>query len=228
MAIVRVKYSPEVAERAGRLIDYSGILTSSEKAFLKSVVDFPEGIVATVEPHVQFVCDQIEKEFGYVYFGTYPTHDPSMERAVDGHVAPASYNSDGSRGDAIVNWLLPRMEQWGVDYAIWRPGIWNPPDRAFWRPRPRTGNPTQDHYDHFHLGFLEYKPEYITIKPELPNQPEEIEMDQQTQDAIKHLDTIFDKFCRGISRSAGGPDDGFAGAEILGEFIGGAIKSWKK
>lgn len=210
MAIVRVKYP-----------SYNLQLST------QAIIDFPEGVEVKMAPHVQRLCDDIERQFGYVYFGTYPGHDPDIRRAVDGHVAKASYSSDGTRGDLIVEWLLPRLEYYGGDYLIWRPGIWNPPDRAFWRARARTGNPTQDHYDHFHIGFLEDAPvNHEGPQPE-PDQPEE-EMKHETESAIQHFDTLMDKFCRSVGKAYDGVEDGYHGAEVIGEFFGRAIKSWKK
>lgn len=109
-----------------------------------------------VKPHVQAFADWAEANYGIDSFGTYGSHQPSPDLAVDCFGTRAemlALAQAGTRDDVI--------DRFNVDYVIHDidpgdhdPGeIWNREIARKWREMADRGGPTQNHYDHVHVSF---------------------------------------------------------------------------
>lgn len=107
-----------------------------------------------VLPHVQAFADAVSRATGAESFGTYPDHDPTMDRALDIFVPP----DDATLGNAIAAFAIEHLDKYGVDYIIFRQRIYNPEIATYWRQMERRGSATvfdliQNHYNHVHISF---------------------------------------------------------------------------
>ncbi len=102
-----------------------------------------------VLPHVQAFADAVAMATGGESFGTYPGHDPTTDRAIDIFVPVES----DVLGNAITTFAIDNLEQFGIDYIIYRQRIYNPEVIRSWRAMADRGNITQNHFDHVHISF---------------------------------------------------------------------------
>lgn len=112
---------------------------------------------AKVRAHVQAFCDEVERRFGIVSFGTYPGHDGGIDLAVD------CFGTQEQMA-AVAEWAndRPVMLKFGIRYIIFNinkatPGgeIWNPEIAEMWRQMANRGSPTNNHWDHDHVTFYD-------------------------------------------------------------------------
>lgn len=108
-----------------------------------------------VLPHVQAFVDEVERRFGITSFGTYASHEPTPDRAVD---------CFGTRAQmvAVAEWCTRNdvIDHFGIDYVIFNINqataggeIWNREKAEAWRQMADRGGPTQNHWDHDHVSF---------------------------------------------------------------------------
>ena len=121
---------------------------------VRAAVTEGEPIVAVVRggkvlAHVQRFADAVSKSTGAESFGTYPGHDPSIERALDIFVPVNS----ATLGNAIAAFAIDNLERYGIWYLIYRQRIYNPKIADRWRDMEDRGSPTQNHFDHVHISF---------------------------------------------------------------------------
>ena len=102
-----------------------------------------------VRQHVQAFANAVSAATGAQSFGTYPGHDPALDRALDIFVPVNSR----TLGDAICAFALANLDRFGVDYVIYRQRIYNPEVAGRWRDMADRGSPTQNHFDHVHVSF---------------------------------------------------------------------------
>lgn len=164
-------------------------------------------------PHVQKFADDVEEYTrGQANsFGTYPGHEPSLERAIDAFVPVFS----DEPGNSVCDFALNNWKKYGLRYIIFRQRI-NYNDGRGWIFMEDRGSPTQNHFDHVHLAFEE--------TAELDLEDEE-QMQPATENAIQHFDTLVDKLCRSIGKAYDGVEDGYHGAEVVGRWLGKMFKS---
>lgn len=98
--------------------------------------------------HAQRWADEVTAATGARDHGTYPSHSPTPERAIDTFVP--KYPRD--LGDSVCAFSLRNWRRLGVRYMIWRQRInWN--DGLGWKDMEDRGNDTQNHFDHTHTAF---------------------------------------------------------------------------
>lgn len=122
-----------------------------------------------VKPHVQYLANAIEAEFGVTNFGTYLGHSPpeGPTQAMD------IFTPDNSEGyalqDRISEFIRNNVKRFGSRYHIRRHQIWNI-ERADegYRDQGVTGNRTTDHYDHVHSTQYAYAPGPFGVDGNVP------------------------------------------------------------
>ncbi len=106
-----------------------------------------------VLPHVQLFANAMCSATGACEVGTRVGHSPSAERAIDiltSDVYGKRPTDDNALGDAVAEFTLAHMEQYGVTYLIWRQRY---NDGSGWDPMDDRGSITANHYDHVHVSF---------------------------------------------------------------------------
>lgn len=118
-----------------------------------------------VRPHVQAFADAVSKATGATSFGTYPGHQPTIDRATDIFTPIDSY----VLGRAICQFAFENWDRFGLRYVIYRqnePGFginWN--DGLGWERMRDTGDPVQNHKEHVHVAFEASAPPVPVPKP---------------------------------------------------------------
>lgn len=114
----------------------------------------------SVRIHAQAFADACERATGARNFGTYPGHDPQMDRALDiftpvpnDRRAPGTPGLGRVLGDDIADFALANITRYGIWYVIWRQHIFNPEIARYWRAMGDRGGVTQNHFDHPHVSF---------------------------------------------------------------------------
>jgi len=102
-----------------------------------------------VRPHVQAFADACQQATGAPSYGTYPGHQPTIDRALDIFTPTSSR----TLGDAICAFAIDHLAWFGVDYIIYRQHIYNPEIATYWRLMEDRGSPTANHMDHVHVSF---------------------------------------------------------------------------
>jgi len=105
--------------------------------------------------HVQDFADALADATGAESFGTYPGHEPTLDRAIDVFVP---VDSD-VLGNAITAFGIANLDRYGVWYLIYRQRIYNPQIGSYWRAMEDRGSPTANHFDHVHFSFNETAPD---------------------------------------------------------------------
>jgi len=126
--------------------------------------------------HVQRFADAVAGATGADSFGTYPGHEPTLDRAIDIFHAVG----DDDLADAIAGFAIDNLERSGIWYVISRQRIYNPQIANYWRQMEDRGGVTQNHRDHVHISFDSTAPDPI---------PED---DDMTPDQAKLLAGIDD------------------------------------
>lgn len=127
-----------------------------------------------VRPHVQSFADACQAATGASNFGTYNGHSPTADRALDIFVPVNS----AELGTAICDFAIKNLEDYGVDYIIYRQRIYNPEVAPYWRGMPDRGDLTQNHYDHVHISFEPTAPKPGPVPAPIPTpEPEPIQED---------------------------------------------------
>lgn len=157
----------------------------------------------TVLPHVQRFANAVSKATGADSFGTYPGHDPSLERALDIFVPVNS----STLGNAIAQFAIDNLERFGIWYVIYRQRIYNPQIVDRWRAMEDRGGVTQNHFDHVHISFEATAPDVPVDPPKpepVPEEDDDMKMIAVTEDRGIFLAGVID------------PEDGLIPARHVG------------
>lgn len=153
-----------------------------------AIIRTPPNQVAHPVPHMQAFATAAQEAVGITNWGTYEGHDTDINHGLDGFVAPASYNSDPSLANALADFTVEHMDEFGIWYTIRRQEIFNPAVAPYWRPMARRGNPTADHFCHNHHTFL-------AVAPDAPTPEEEFMAnlsDERLARLLSQIDSIDD------------------------------------
>lgn len=148
----------------------------------------------------QYVPSMVRKFIDAGYFSTVPSRGAAgfVVYPSSGSWVDPTYNAPGDHVCVVDSWTDTTVTTWDGNVG----------NKVQQVTRPRS---------YFYgYGYLPYTTE------------QENSMDQATQDAIKHLDTLFAKFCAGIGEAYDGVPDSYHGAEVLGGYVGKAISAWPK
>ncbi len=147
---------PTPAQLAEIAADLAALHEKPHAEWLPVLPPGAKGLVAgyEVRPHVQRFHDAVKKRLGVKNIGTYPTHSPALDRALDIHHAIG----DDDLADAICDFSIDNLEEFGGRYIISRQQIWHRLDPV-WRWMEDRGSPTQNHLDHVHWAAEETAPD---------------------------------------------------------------------
>lgn len=125
-----------------------------------AVIRFPAGQSFAMVPHAVAYANALYRDVGADSFGTYGGHSPTPERALDcfssvpnDRRAPETPGLGKVLGDQIAAFALAHLEEFGIDYVIWRQHIYNPDIAEYWRLMEDRGGVTNNHFDHVHVSF---------------------------------------------------------------------------
>lgn len=125
-----------------------------------AVIRFPSGQSFNVVSHARRFADAVMAATGADSFGTYGGHSPTPERALDCFTgvpsdrrAPETPGLGRVLGDSIADFAIEHLDEFGVDYVIWRQHIYNPEIAEYWRQMEDRGGVTNNHFDHVHVSF---------------------------------------------------------------------------
>ena len=157
---------------------------------------------AWVVPHAQAFVDAVEARGWANSFGTYPDHQPAIDRATDIFVPV----SRPDLGWAICEFALQNWDRYGIQYVMFGQHI-NSNDGRGWRQQVPfdRGSITANHWDHAHIAYRETAPTPIPTTP-----TEENDMANVPQDQWDHLVAVVDKLERvlvGAPQPGEGPDE---------------------
>ncbi len=130
--------------------DFSAVAAVAARA-AGATIRFPPNQRIVVKPHVRAFADAAQAATGVASWGTYYTHHPTPERALDAFANKAD-------GDALCQFALAKWGRFGLRYMMWWHHI-NYNDGRGWLWVEERGSPTDNHMDHVHLGFESEAPE---------------------------------------------------------------------
>ncbi|MCA1569716.1 MAG: hypothetical protein LC798_05220 [Chloroflexi bacterium] len=143
-----------------------------------------------VRPHVQAFADACQKATGASSYGTYPGHQPTLDRALDIFHGV----NDTRLSAAVCDFALQNWEHFGLDYIISRRRIYNPEISRSWRLMADRGGVTQNHEDHVHVSF---EPVGAATSGPSPKPIESIESEENDMIMIWHKGALYLLTARG-------------------------------